>query len=197
MSAPSIVGFGGTLRDDSSTERLLREVLTACERRGATTRLFSGAILAAFPHYDPSDPSRTPAQIAFLDAVRGAGGVVIAAPGYHGGASGLVKNAIDLLQDLADAPLPHLDQRPRRLGGVCRRLAGDRRDPLVAARHRPRSGRLADAPRGGDQHHRRGRFRARRRRPRSGPSEGGRSAGASDHGSGSVAPGLRHRLVER
>ncbi|WP_235486927.1 NAD(P)H-dependent oxidoreductase, partial [Frankia sp. AvcI1] len=37
--------------------------------------------------------------------------VVIATPGYHGGMSGLVKNALDYLEDLRGAPRPYLDGR--------------------------------------------------------------------------------------
>jgi FMN reductase len=36
---------------------------------------------------------------------------VIATPGYHGGMSGLVKNALDHLEELRDDPRPYLDGR--------------------------------------------------------------------------------------
>jgi FMN reductase len=51
--APHVVGLGGTTRAGSSTELALRHVLFACERRGATMRLFSGAELETLPLYAP------------------------------------------------------------------------------------------------------------------------------------------------
>jgi FMN reductase len=38
-------------------------------------------------------------------------GIVIATPGYHGGVSGLVKNAIDLLEDLREDKRSYFDGR--------------------------------------------------------------------------------------
>ena len=38
---PFIVGLGGTLRANSSTERALRYCLAAVERQGGRTRLFA------------------------------------------------------------------------------------------------------------------------------------------------------------
>jgi FMN reductase len=37
--------------------------------------------------------------------------LIVASPGYHGGVSGLVKNALDLLEDLRDDERPYLDGR--------------------------------------------------------------------------------------
>ena len=36
---------------------------------------------------------------------------MLGSPGYHGGLSGLVKNALDYLEDLHDDPRPYLDGR--------------------------------------------------------------------------------------
>jgi len=38
-------------------------------------------------------------------------GLVIASPGYHGIVSGLVKNALDYVEDLRDSPQPYLENR--------------------------------------------------------------------------------------
>ena len=108
-----IVGFGGTSRAGSSSERLVAAVLRELEtNHGASVRLFGGTALAALPHYDPSGMDRDEGQRAFVEALREANGVVIGSPGYHGGVSGLVKNAIDLLEDTARDGRPYLHDLP-------------------------------------------------------------------------------------
>lgn len=107
----SIVGIGGTLRPNSSSERMARAVLAAAVRRGATTQMFDGAYLQALPHFAPEKRERTREQVQLVEAVRAADGIVICSPGYHGGVSGLVKNAIDLLEDLRDDRHGYLDSR--------------------------------------------------------------------------------------
>lgn len=110
--SPFIVGIGGTTRAASSCERMVRAVLSETELLGGRTRHFSGVELASMPFYAPEQPQRTDLQREFVDAVRLADGIIIGSPGYHGGVSGLVKNALDLLQDLSDDTRPYLDQRP-------------------------------------------------------------------------------------
>jgi FMN reductase len=107
-----VVGIGGTLRAGSSSERLTRAVLAACEARGAETRMFDGPHLARLPHFDPAAPDRSEAERELVEAVRTCDALVIASPGYHGGVSGLVKNAIDLLEDLRGDARPYFDGRP-------------------------------------------------------------------------------------
>lgn len=107
-----VVGIGGTLRAGSSSERLARAVLAACEARGAEVRMFDGPHLARLPHFDPATPDRSAAEAELVEAVRTAHALVIASPGYHGGVSGLVKNAIDLLEDLRGDARPYFDGRP-------------------------------------------------------------------------------------
>jgi FMN reductase len=111
MAAPLVVGFGGTSRAGSSGELLVSAVLAQAERLGARTQLFSGIALAGLPHFSPEGRDRTPEQIAFVEAIRAADGVIIATPGYHGGVSGIVKNAIDLLEDLREDSRPYFDGR--------------------------------------------------------------------------------------
>ncbi len=101
-SAPFIVGIGGTTRVGSSGERIVRCVLSHVEALGGETRMFGGQKLAQLPHYAPENPTRNAAQLELVEAVRRADGLVIGTPGYHGGVSGLVKNAIDLLEDLRE-----------------------------------------------------------------------------------------------
>lgn len=108
-----IVGIGGTISASSSSEALVRAVLDACEKMGATTQMFAGSDLAALPHFNPAAGSpRTAGETALVEAVRKADGIVIGSPGYHGGYSGLVKNAIDLLEDLRGDTRVYFDGRP-------------------------------------------------------------------------------------
>jgi FMN reductase len=112
-SRPLIVGIGGTTGGSSSTETALRAALVAAEERGARILLFGGDALALLPHYNPKTPARTTEESALVDAVRAAAGLIIASPGYHGNISGLVKNALDLLEDTArDTARPYLTDMP-------------------------------------------------------------------------------------
>ncbi|MFT4053616.1 MAG: NAD(P)H-dependent oxidoreductase [Novosphingobium sp.] len=107
-----VVGLGGTFRQASSSERIVRAVLAECERLGADCVMFDGPTLARMPHFNSEDPARTSEQTELLEQVRGADAIVIGSPGYHGGYSGLVKNAIDLLEDLRADVRPYWDGRP-------------------------------------------------------------------------------------
>ena len=109
---PLIVGIGGTIGAVSSTERALRLALDAVEREGYRTRLFGGEDMARLPLYDPRATSRTSQEREFVDAVRAASGVIIASPGYHGSLSGVVKNALDLLEETAKDERPYLADMP-------------------------------------------------------------------------------------
>src|SRR5437870_498140 len=55
--APLVVGLGGTLRANSSTERALRYCLDAVERQGGRTKFFAGPDLD-LPMYAPHDLGR-------------------------------------------------------------------------------------------------------------------------------------------
>ncbi len=109
---PYIVGIGGTTRSDSSSERLVKKVLFNLEKQGAKTKMFGGNDLAALPHYAPENDQRSLGQRAFVEAARGADAFVVGSPSYHGGVSGLVKNALDLLEDLRGDPKAYCTDRP-------------------------------------------------------------------------------------
>jgi FMN reductase len=109
-SRPLIVGLGGTLSDASSSERALRHALIAAEAQGARTELFTARALD-LPMYTVDRSGRTAAAIALVDSLAQADGVIIATPGYHGGISGLVKNALDYIEDLRDHERPYLHGR--------------------------------------------------------------------------------------
>ena len=61
--------------------------------------------------FRPTDAHRGERVLALLEAIRWADGLVLGSPAYHGGLSGLVKNALDYLEDLHDDPRPYLDGR--------------------------------------------------------------------------------------
>lgn len=107
---PLIVGLGGTLSEASSSERALRYALSAAAARGARTKLFAAKALD-LPMYTVDRSRRTPAAVALVDALAEADGVIIATPAYHGGISGLVKNALDYIEDLRADARPYLDGR--------------------------------------------------------------------------------------
>jgi len=108
---PLVVGIGGTTRTASSTDRALRIALQAAEEAGARTFLFDGAFLSQLPHFAPENHDRNEKQRQFVETVRKSHGVIVASPGYHGGVSGLVKNALDLLDDLRERHPCYLDGR--------------------------------------------------------------------------------------
>ncbi|WP_239025993.1 NADPH-dependent FMN reductase [Sphingomonas paeninsulae] len=106
---PLIVGLGGTMTANSSSERVLRHVLDECKAAGAETILFDGNALD-LPMYGYGTPRTEKAQ-ALIDALRRAEGVVIASPGYHGTVSGLIKNALDYIEDMAKDDRPYFEGR--------------------------------------------------------------------------------------
>ena len=109
---PLVVGIGGTIGSVSSTERALRIALDAVCEQGFRTRMFGGADMAQLPLYDPRATSRTSYEREFVDTVRRASAVIIASPGYHGSISGVVKNALDLLEETAKDDRPYLADMP-------------------------------------------------------------------------------------
>jgi FMN reductase len=105
-----VVGIGGTTRANSSSQKALHVALQAAEAAGAETILVTGAQLQ-FPIYEPSETTRTEDASRFIDLLRRSQGLVIASPGYHGSISGLIKNALDYIEDLRDSDPPYLDGR--------------------------------------------------------------------------------------
>lgn len=96
---PHFVALGGTLRENSSTERALRAALALAANRGATTTLLTGAAID-LPPYQPEIEARSDAAVGLIDNLRRADAIIIGSPGYHGGISGLVKNALDYVEDM-------------------------------------------------------------------------------------------------
>lgn len=106
-----IVGVGGTARLDSSSERVVCCALEAARAMGAEVELFDGPFIASLPLYIPGRTERTEAESRFVEAIRDCDGIIVGSPGYHGSLSGPVKNALDLLEDLAKDGRPYLDGR--------------------------------------------------------------------------------------
>ena len=105
-----VVGLGGSVRVGSSTELVVRSVLSALDERGVKTELFTGPELM-LPPYEQT-PECSGAGHELVEAVRRADGIVVGSPGYHGSISGLVKNVLDYLEELREDGRPYLDGRP-------------------------------------------------------------------------------------
>ena len=105
-----IVGLGGTTREHSSTERAVAATLRAAAALGADTVMFSGGDLQ-LPLYAPELAHRSDQARFLIDQLRKADGVIVGSPGYHGGVSGLIKNALDYTEDMREDARPYLDGR--------------------------------------------------------------------------------------
>jgi FMN reductase len=108
--AVTVVGIGGSIRSDSQSEHALRIALAGAEAAGARITSITGADLV-LPFYDPAIGQRPALATGLITALRDADGVLLVSPGYHGTVSGLVKNALDYVEDLRDDPRPYLDGR--------------------------------------------------------------------------------------
>lgn len=106
-----VVGVGGTQRPGSGSELALRAALSAAKERGAETACFSGPKIE-LPLYNPVHDERSSNARALIDAIRAADGIILASPGYHGTVSGLVKNALDYVEDTVGDGRPYFDGLP-------------------------------------------------------------------------------------
>lgn len=108
---PLILAMGGSTRAHSTSEAALRIASEGAKRAGAEVHILSGRELM-LPIYDPDATERVPEATRLLELARAADGLIIVSPGYHGGLSGLVKNALDYFEDLRSEPRgPYLDGR--------------------------------------------------------------------------------------
>ena len=106
-----VLCIGGSTRPGSSSESAARVCAAAAVGLGATVDLIVGRDLM-FPVYDTETTTRDPLARRFVDAVRAADALIIASPGYHGAMSGMIKNALDYLEDTRDDPRAYLDGMP-------------------------------------------------------------------------------------
>ncbi|HJQ47636.1 MAG TPA: NAD(P)H-dependent oxidoreductase [Amycolatopsis sp.] len=109
-SVINVVGIGGSLRAGSHSERALHIALDGAAEAGARTQAITGSSLV-LPFYDTAVTERTPEAEYLVETIRQADGIVIVSPGYHGALSGLVKNALDYIEDLRPDERPYLDGR--------------------------------------------------------------------------------------
>ncbi|HKS45379.1 MAG TPA: NADPH-dependent FMN reductase [Amycolatopsis sp.] len=105
-----MLGIGGSLRAGSQSERALHIALQGAEEAGARAHAITGSDLV-LPFYDSGIPDRTPEALRLIEAIRQADGLIIVSPGYHGALSGLIKNALDYVEDLRPDARPYLDGR--------------------------------------------------------------------------------------
>jgi FMN reductase len=103
-----IVGIGGTLRPRSSSGCALLFCLDHAKAQGATVTAFTGADLVA-PLYDPGVGEVPDGMGKMIAALRAADGIILASPGYHGGISGAIKNALDYTEEMAGDPRAYFD----------------------------------------------------------------------------------------
>ncbi|MGY0064544.1 NADPH-dependent FMN reductase [Streptomyces sp. LZ34] len=108
--AVQVVGIGGSNRVGSTAEKALRIVLAAAVRRGARVKLISGPDLE-MPLYEYSAAERSERAKALVDAVSSADGLILATPAYHGSISGMVKNALDYMEELRADRRPYFSGR--------------------------------------------------------------------------------------
>ncbi|MFD3542276.1 NADPH-dependent FMN reductase [Streptomyces sp. NPDC058662] len=105
-----VVGIGGSTRPGSTAEQALRVALGAARRLGAEVTLIGGAELG-MPMYDPKGGVRSARARRLVTEISAADGLVLASPAYHGTISGLVKNALDHVEDLRTDTRPYFSGR--------------------------------------------------------------------------------------
>ena len=92
-----VVGICGSLRKESYTRRALRIALQGAEEAGAEARLIDLRDYELV-FCDGGDSSDVPKDVTRLcKDVKRAQGIILGTPEYHGGYSGVLKNALDLM----------------------------------------------------------------------------------------------------
>jgi FMN reductase len=92
--------IGGSLRPGSVSAQVLWACAALAEKHGARTTVLTAPKLV-LPLYQPGSTRKLAAADRVLSVLRRADGIILATPTYHGGASGLVKNVLDYVEDLA------------------------------------------------------------------------------------------------
>ena len=105
-----VVGVGGTLREGSASLGALRRALVASAEAGAETELLDLRELD-LPMYEPGRAldEYGPGVERFVEALRGADGILVSTAAYHGTLAGVTKNALDFAQFLSGGEHPYFD----------------------------------------------------------------------------------------
>lgn len=126
----TVVGFAGSLNENSSTRLALQLALDQAAKQGAQTKLLHLGELQ-LPVFDPSKPSAE--ATAFAQTLHDADALIWASPLYHGSMSGAFKNALDWLEILAKHSPPYLTGRP--VGLIATSGGGHAIQAIVAMEH--------------------------------------------------------------
>jgi FMN reductase len=97
--AVRVLGIGGSTRSRSSSESALRIALSAASAASAEVAVLAGPDLA-LPLYEIGIADQSEAAQALVAKLRWADGLIVSSPGYHGSMSGMVKNALDYVEEL-------------------------------------------------------------------------------------------------
>jgi len=92
-----IVGINGSLRSQSFSYQALKLAMARVEALGASTQILDLREMQ-LPFCDGSDDYQGyPDVVQLREVVAEADGLILATPEYHGGVSGVLKNALDLM----------------------------------------------------------------------------------------------------
>jgi FMN reductase len=105
-----VVGFGGSLRAESTSRTALELALEGAATSGADTELIWVRDLK-LPLYT-AEHAPPMAALGFADAVYGCDAMIWSSPTYHGSVSGSFKNALDWLILLAEREPAYLSNKP-------------------------------------------------------------------------------------
>lgn len=96
----SILGINGSMRESSCCFLALQHAISLVHGMGCRTRIFDvRRVSLPFCNGNKTDPHHDFPDVARLRrAVSGSHGLILATPEYHGGASGVLKNLLDLLE---------------------------------------------------------------------------------------------------
>jgi FMN reductase len=107
-TAIRLLGIGGSTRPQSSSETALYVTLGAASALGAETDVVTGPDLM-LPIFEYGAVDHDPRARSLIDKLRWANALVVASPGYHGSMSGMVKNALDYVEELRRDARPYCD----------------------------------------------------------------------------------------
>src|SRR3954453_8729251 len=92
-----IVGISGSLRAGSYTRRAVETALAGAEEAGAATQLIDLRDYNLVFRAGKDESGFPPDVFRLREEVKQSDGVILGTPEYHGGLSGVIKNALDLM----------------------------------------------------------------------------------------------------